>query len=103
MKKINELLINSIDILGIIYNCALIEESVKIKEQYVALVKVVNELYQIYLGDNQSVDMTILVLIEKLYDAIEKGDYIRIIDLTKYMMEPRLQRLESLGESIATK
>lgn len=98
MDKFYNTLQESLKVLDSISDAAISEDIEKIKTEYINLISLLNEIVQLQLKSGRKIDFTILNQMEILFAAMEKGDFIKIVDLTTYEMKPILYGLERIGE-----
>jgi hypothetical protein len=91
-KWINEC-ISSLDEL---YELAIAENFAGVQTKFMELSEYLQQFYE-----EVEVDATVLQineLIKKLYKALEKGDFVRLVDVAKYEIQPLfIHYLESMG------
>lgn len=98
MDNLNELLQESIDLLNEIYILALKEDCEKIRVHYQTLASNINSFCSFLVQDNQEIVIYIVQLMEAIYVALNAGDCIKILDISKYELKSILvQILEGVG------
>ncbi|GEM_PF-6927852 len=98
MDNLNGLLQESIDLIDEIYLLALKEDCEKIRVHYQTLASNINSFCTLLLRDNEDIVIFIVKMMEAIYVALNAGDCVKILDISKYELEPILvQILEGIG------
>lgn len=98
MDNLNELLQESIDLIDEIYELALKEDCEKIRVHYQTLASNINSFCTLLLQDNKDIVIFIIRLMEAMYVALNVGDCVNILDISKYELQPILvQIFEGIG------
>jgi len=97
MSNLYNLMSECIRSLDEIYDLILNEDINNIGIKYTLLSENINALYIMILGDERL--SAIMKLMERLYTALEKGDFIKALDITGFEMKPIFTNyLEGIGE-----
>lgn len=91
MNELKEILESGIEITNELYNLALKEDFSAIGLKYSELSNKINQFYLTMINQNQTVSPIIIQQMEEVYDALQKGDSVKIIDIARYEMRPILQ------------
>lgn len=99
MDNLNELLQESIGLLDEIYELALKEDCERIRVHYQTLAVNINSFCTLLLQDNKDVVIFIVRLMEAMYVALNAGDCVNMLDISKYELKPILvQIFEGIGD-----
>lgn len=98
MDNLNDLLQKSIYLIDEICVLALKEDFEKIRVHYQTLAGNINSFCTLLQQDNEDIVIFIVRLMEAIYVALNEGDCVKIIDISKYELKPILvQIMEGIG------